>query len=78
MNGYEWTNEMTSRFVDLYQAQSILWDPKHRCRKDRVKVYNAWRVISKNTNTPVNELKKKKKIDYGDVSGTPTKEKSVH
>lgn len=76
MDGYEWTNEMTSRFVDLYQAHSILWDPKHRCHKDRVKVNNAWRAISKNTNTPVNELKKKKNSIMASFRGHLRKKKA--
>lgn len=76
MNVYDWSNEMTIRFMDLYQSHSILWDPKHGYYKDRVKVFKAWRVISKNMNIPVDELKKKKNSIMATFRGHLRKKKA--
>lgn len=56
----DWTNELSVKFIELYQSQPILWDPNHGCHKDKVKVNEAWNIISHMLHKPVDELKNKK------------------
>lgn len=57
---YEWTNELSVKFMEYYQSQPILWDPKLRGHKDKAKTNDAWTTISKELNIPIEELKNKK------------------
>lgn len=56
----EWTNEFTLRFLEAYQAEPVLWDPKHKFHKDKKKVNDAWFRLSVALETAVAVLKKKK------------------
>ena len=53
-------NEFVLLFLEHYQNESILWDPKHRHYKDKKKANDAWVRLSKQLHRPIPELKKKK------------------
>lgn len=55
-----WNNEMELNFLEIYQAEPVLWEPHHKGHKDKNKVHDAWVRISEQTEIPVNELRKKK------------------
>ncbi|XP_072385252.1 uncharacterized protein [Diabrotica undecimpunctata] len=55
-----WTNEETFKFIELYQSQPSIWDPKNELHKDKNKVIDAWNHIADTIQIPVSELKKKK------------------
>lgn len=58
---YDWTNELSIKFMEIYQSQPILWDPKYRGHQDKAKTNDAWNKISKELNIPIEELKNKEK-----------------
>lgn len=60
MSMSDWSNENTLKFLKLYQNESIIWDPKHGCHKDRQKVNDAWVRLSEQLKHPVVVLKRKK------------------
>lgn len=41
----EWTNEVIMEFLDLYEQEPTIWNPLNEDRKDRNKVYEAWKRI---------------------------------
>lgn len=59
----EWSNEIVLEFLQLYELEPSIWNPKHPNYKIRDIVHDAWNRISKNLNSnfPIVELKKKKK-----------------
>ena len=40
-----WNNEVTLKFLDIYQKEPIIWDPSHKQHKSRNDVYDAWKRI---------------------------------
>ena len=40
-----WKNEVTLKFLDIYQKEPIIWDPSHKQHKSRNDVYDAWKRI---------------------------------
>lgn len=56
----EWNNNCILTFLELYEAEPILWNPKHRLHKNKVALNDAWLRISASMNKPVVELRKKK------------------
>nr|CAI5850894.1 unnamed protein product [Callosobruchus analis] len=48
----EWTNDLSLKFVNIYEKFLILWDPSH-------KLNEAWVAISEELEIGVPELKKK-------------------
>lgn len=56
----DWTNEIIIEFVELYQSEPALWNPKHSCYRDKSKVNYAWNRISDIMNISVQDLKHKK------------------
>ncbi len=61
-NKLEWSNENIIEFLDLYEAEPVIWNPQHEKHKDRNAVYDAWKcIMSKfSIECSVAELKKKK------------------
>lgn len=56
----EWSNELTLKFLELYQNEPVIWDPNHSHHKDKKKVKDAWVRLSQQLECSVAELKKKK------------------
>lgn len=57
----EWSNELVLEFLELYEKEPCIWNPKHPQHKIR-KVQDAWDSISRNLSQKysINDLKKKK------------------
>lgn len=58
----EWTNELTIEFLDLYEKETAIWDPKDQLHRNRDIVFDSWKKIKDSMSIPVDikELKKKK------------------
>ncbi|XP_017768815.1 PREDICTED: uncharacterized protein LOC108556957 isoform X2 [Nicrophorus vespilloides] len=58
----EWSNDTVMRFLDIYENESIVWDPSHAHHKNRNEVHDAWRRIQADfgENISITDLKKKK------------------
>ncbi len=57
----DWNNELVMKFLELYQNEPSIWDPKHPLHKNKMKVHDAWGRMSTNLNKiPISELKAKK------------------
>lgn len=56
----DWTNELTFKFLELYQNEPVIWNPKLNHHKDKKKVNDAWARISGELECSITELKKKK------------------
>lgn len=53
---------MIIKFLELYETERAIWDPKNQNHKLKHKVHDAWQKISTNMdNIPIEELKSKKK-----------------
>jgi hypothetical protein len=57
----DWNNATTIKFLELYEAESAIWDAKDKNHKLKHKVHDAWKRISLHMNIPIEELKTKKK-----------------
>lgn len=57
-----WTNEKVLEFLELYQAEVLLWNPSTRNHKNRNAVADAWQRIQQkfSMNCTILELKKKR------------------
>ncbi|CAI6375565.1 unnamed protein product [Macrosiphum euphorbiae] len=57
-----WTNELTIEFLDLYEKEIAIWDPKDQLHRNRDIVFDSWKKIKDLMSIPVDtkELKKKK------------------
>ncbi|CAK1581715.1 unnamed protein product [Parnassius mnemosyne] len=55
-----WSNARELEFLEAYQRESILWNPKDARYKDKQLVHDAWLRISSDLDIPVEELKKKR------------------
>lgn len=56
----EWSNARVLEFLELYQSEELIWNPKHRSHKQKQKVNDAWNRISTTMGISVNNLKTKK------------------
>jgi hypothetical protein len=41
----DWSSELVLEFLELYQAEPTLYDPKHPAHKNKMKVNDAWMRI---------------------------------
>lgn len=57
----EWSNEKIIKFLELYEVERVIWDPMDKNHKFKHKVHDAWNRISITMDTPIEELKIKKK-----------------
>ncbi|KAF5302381.1 hypothetical protein FQA39_LY10420 [Lamprigera yunnana] len=46
MSVITWTNELTDTLIDLYRAQSVLWDSSDEGYKNKNKKKDAWKTIT--------------------------------
>ncbi|XP_016664777.1 uncharacterized protein LOC107885617 [Acyrthosiphon pisum] len=58
----EWSNDLILEFLELYEQEPCIWNPKHPQHKIRNSVNDSWNNISKNLSQKytICELKKKK------------------
>jgi len=58
----EWANELLLGFLDLYEQEPCIWNPKHLLHKIRNSVHDSWNSISKNLSQKytISDLKQKK------------------
>lgn len=58
----EWTNELTLKFLELFENEPVIWNPRIPDHKNRNKVADAWINIQRqlSVDCSVTELKKKK------------------
>jgi len=58
----EWSNKVILEFLDLYEQEPCIWNPKHSQHKIRNSVHDSWEHISKNLSVSysISDLKKKK------------------
>lgn len=54
----EWSNELIMEFLQLYDQEPCIWNPKHTNHKIRNSVHDSWVNISKNLSQKytINEL----------------------
>ncbi|KAG5878354.1 hypothetical protein JTB14_008714 [Gonioctena quinquepunctata] len=55
----KWSNDETFKFIELYQNEPAIWNPKNKHHKDKNAVNDAWKRIADAISIPVAELKKK-------------------
>ncbi|CAG4962724.1 unnamed protein product [Parnassius apollo] len=57
-----WSNEESLSFLERYQMEPCIWNPKDANHKDKKKQADAWIRLAKLTGRPVKEIKNKKEI----------------
>jgi len=74
----EWSNELILEFLDLYEQEPCIWNPKHPHHKIRNSIHDSWENISKNLSSTfsISELKKKKRFIDGYIQKTFKQSKS--
>jgi hypothetical protein len=45
----DWSIELVLEFLELYQAEPTIYDPKHPAHKNKMKVNDAWMRIKQMT-----------------------------
>lgn len=40
-----WSNELTMTFLDAYEKESVIWNPKNKSHSNRNLVNDAWKRI---------------------------------
>ncbi|CAH1994420.1 unnamed protein product [Acanthoscelides obtectus] len=56
----EWSEKETFQFLELFQKEPIIWDPKNKLHKNNQKLNDAWVRLSEEMCRLVPELKNKK------------------
>ncbi|KAF9413380.1 hypothetical protein HW555_008362 [Spodoptera exigua] len=57
-----WSNEESLSFLEHYQMEPCIWNPKDANHKDKKKQADAWIRLAELTGRPVKEIKNKKEI----------------
>lgn len=72
MESWSWSNEMVLEFLELYEAQRLIWDASHPLHKNRNDVHDAWRAIQQELKFKgsIGDLKKKR-FTNGLLQGVP-------
>uniref|UniRef100_A0A0A9W1X7 Serine/threonine-protein kinase atg1 n=1 Tax=Lygus hesperus TaxID=30085 RepID=A0A0A9W1X7_LYGHE len=55
-----WSHQLQLDFLEAYQSEPVIWDPKHGEHKDRRKINDAWGRIEALIGKPIKELKTKR------------------
>jgi len=55
----EWNNESCLNFIQYYQLHPVLWNQKNNYYFSKTKKNEAWKIIAKNLNRDVEDVKKK-------------------
>lgn len=56
----DWSREDTIRFIELFEKERIIWDPRNISHKNHQKVNDAWSRLSNEMCRPITEIKAKK------------------
>jgi hypothetical protein len=58
----EWSNDLVIEFLELYEKEPAIWNPRDPNHKHKNYVNDSWKRIADNISVPcsTNELKKKK------------------
>jgi len=58
----EWSNDLVSEFLELYEKEPSIWNPSDPWHKNRNNIQDSWKNISDNLSVKfsISELKKKK------------------
>lgn len=62
-----WSNDNIIEFLNLFEQEPIIWNPRHPGHKDRNAVHDAWLRIQTQISIPftISDLKKKKETLMG-------------
>jgi hypothetical protein len=73
----EWTNELTIEFLDLYEKENPIWDPKNQLHSNRNIVSDSWKKNKRlNEHTSgYQRAEEKKRITNVNISTTFGKKK---
>lgn len=58
----DWSEDPVHLFLEAYQNEKCIWNPKDVHHKNRKKVNDAWTRLSEIMNKSVKELKNKKEV----------------
>ena len=60
----DWSNELTMEFLDAYEKESVIWNPKNKSHSNRNLVNDAWKRIQQGLSASydIAALKKKKNL----------------
>jgi hypothetical protein len=66
----DWSNELVLEFLELYQAEPTIYNPKHPAHITKMKVNDAWMRIKRalSVNVSVAEIKKKRETPSWQLS----------
>jgi hypothetical protein len=76
----DWSNELVFEFLELYQAEPTIYDPKHPANKNKMKVNDAWMRTRRALSVDVSaaEIKKKDILPDGIFPPSFEKEEGVN
>jgi hypothetical protein len=76
----DWSNELVLEFLELYEAEPTIYDPKHPAHKNKMKVNAVWMRIKRalSVNVSVAEIKKKERLPHGIFPPSFEKEEGVN
>jgi hypothetical protein len=57
----DWSNELVLEFLELYQAEPTIYDPKHPAHKNNMKVNDAWMRIKRALSVYVSVAERRKR-----------------
>ncbi|XP_050502839.1 uncharacterized protein LOC114332164 [Diabrotica virgifera virgifera] len=72
----EWSKELTTRLIELFREQRVLWDPTFMDFKNRNKKHDAWTEIAAEVKTDTSEVEKKMRMLIGQFQRELKKGKS--
>lgn len=55
-----WSNEREIEFLEIYQTEPTIWNPKDLNHKNKQFIHDAWIRISNQMDIPVEDFKKKR------------------
>lgn len=78
MSDLHWSNEMTLKFLEMYEEEPVIWDITHPLHKDKRAINDAWNRLQIILEKSVTELKKKKESLMSTYRLLLKKHKSSH
>lgn len=55
----KWTNEITLKFIELYQNKPMLWDPKNQNYYNKFMKHDAWEELASEMKISLDDCKQK-------------------
>jgi hypothetical protein len=76
----DWSSELVLEFLEPYQAEPTICDPKHPAHQNKMKVNDAWRRIKRSLSVDISvaEIKKKERLPHGIFPPSFEKEEGVN